>query len=203
MTNTISSKPWSSAWRGVGFWSEAWGGGQEALELLATQPFDVVILDVMMPGMDGIETLREIKLAWPGIQVVLLSGHGGEELGLRGMAYGAHAYLLKPVSLKRLVEIAYQAFEESGLRHGVICGNTRSRPSGAMYPRALFSPFIPVLLALARVDFFMSATRSRPPWSGFRRPKTMPPCSTPTSMTASGTWLWSIRCFPMCPMPRG
>lgn len=92
------------------------GGGQEALDLLARESFDVVILDVMMPGMDGIETLREIKMAWSGIQVVLLSGHGGEELGLRGMAYGAFAYLLKPVSLKRLVEIAYQAFEESGLR---------------------------------------------------------------------------------------
>ena len=45
-------------------------------------------------------------------QVVLLSGHGGEELGLRGMAYGAYAYLLKPVSLKTLVETAYRAFEE-------------------------------------------------------------------------------------------
>ncbi len=92
------------------------GGGQEALRLLQKERFDVVVLDVMMPGMDGIETLREIKLGWPRTQVILLSGHGGEEMGMRGMAYGAYAYLLKPVSLKIVVETAYRAFEESGLR---------------------------------------------------------------------------------------
>ncbi len=92
------------------------GGGKEALQLLGQTSFDVVILDVMMPGMDGIETLREIKLAWPKTQVILLSGHGGEEMGMRGMAYGAYSYLLKPVSLKIVVETAYMAFEESGLR---------------------------------------------------------------------------------------
>ncbi|MGE4440770.1 MAG: response regulator [Desulfomicrobium sp.] len=92
------------------------GSGQEALLLLGKEHFDVVILDVMMPGMDGIETLREIKLAWPRIQVVLLSGHGGEEMGVRGMAYGAYAYLLKPVALKTIVETAYTAFEEAGVR---------------------------------------------------------------------------------------
>ncbi len=90
--------------------------GQEALLLLGKRHFDVVILDVMMPGMDGIETLREIKLGWPKTQVILLSGHGGEEMGMRGMAYGAYSYLLKPVSLKIIVETAYMAFEESGIR---------------------------------------------------------------------------------------
>lgn len=92
------------------------GGGHEALLLLGKQHFDVVILDVMMPGMDGIETLREIKLSWPKTQVILLSGHGGEEMGMRGMAYGAYAYLLKPIALKTVVETAYMAFEDSGVR---------------------------------------------------------------------------------------
>ena len=92
------------------------GSGQEALLLLGKEHFDVVILDVMMPGIDGIETLREIKLAWPRIQVILLSGHGGEEMGLRGMAYGAYSYLLKPVALKTIVETTYTAFEEAGVR---------------------------------------------------------------------------------------
>jgi DNA-binding response OmpR family regulator len=92
------------------------GSGQEALLLLGKKHFDVVILDVMMPGIDGIETLREIKLAWPKIQVILLSGHGGEEMGLRGMAYGAYSYLLKPVALKTIVETTYTAFEEAGVR---------------------------------------------------------------------------------------
>ena len=99
-----------------GFKVQGVGGGQEALLLLGKEHFDVVILDVMMPGMDGIETLREIKLAWPRIQVILLSGHGGEEMGVRGMAYGAYTYLLKPVALKTIVETAYTAFEEALLR---------------------------------------------------------------------------------------
>jgi DNA-binding response OmpR family regulator len=99
-----------------GFTVTGVGGGREALQALGQQHFDVVILDVMMPGMDGIETLREIKLSWPKTQVILLSGHGGEEMGMRGMAYGAYSYLLKPVSLKIVVETAYLAFEESGLR---------------------------------------------------------------------------------------
>lgn len=89
--------------------------GHEALRMLEQTSYDVIILDVMMPGMDGIETLREIKLAWPKTQVILLSGHGGEEMGLRGMAYGAYTYLLKPVSLKKLVETAHLAYEEAGL----------------------------------------------------------------------------------------
>jgi DNA-binding response OmpR family regulator len=92
------------------------GSGQEALKLLGERRFDVVILDVMMPGMDGIETLKEIKLGWPDSQVLLLSGHGGEEMGMRGMAYGAYSYLLKPVALKIVVETAYMAYEEIGLR---------------------------------------------------------------------------------------
>lgn len=99
-----------------GFLVRGVSSGRGALDLLATHFFDVVVLDVMMPGMDGIEVLREIKISWPQVQVVLLSGHGGEELGLRGMAYGAYAYLLKPVSLKKLVETVYRAFEERGLR---------------------------------------------------------------------------------------
>lgn len=89
--------------------------GSKALDVLADQAFDVVLLDVLMPGMDGLETLREIKTSWPKIQVILLSGHGGQEMGLRGLAYGAYTYLLKPVALKTIVETTYQAFEERGI----------------------------------------------------------------------------------------
>jgi len=98
-----------------GFRAAGANSGTDALTALDKDRYDVVILDVLMPGMDGLETLREIKLQWPKVQVVLLSGHGGEEMGMRGMAYGAYAYLLKPVSLNKLVEVAYLAFEESGV----------------------------------------------------------------------------------------
>ena len=91
-------------------------GGQEALDILRQHPVDVVVLDVLMPGMDGLETLRRMKEMHPQVQVILLSGHGGEELGMRGMAYGAFAYLLKPVAFSRLVETIIQASENAPLR---------------------------------------------------------------------------------------
>ncbi len=99
-----------------GFAVQGVASGQEALDVLARQHVDVVILDVLMPGMDGIETLRHIKERFPDVRVVLLSGHGGEDLGVRGMAYGAFAYLLKPVGLQRLVEVAIQASEHAAFR---------------------------------------------------------------------------------------
>lgn len=88
----------------------------DALNLLGRKHYDVVVLDVMMPGMNGIELLHEIKTRWEDTQAILLSGHGGEDMDMRGMAYGAYAYLVKPVALNVLVETVYKAFEEGGIR---------------------------------------------------------------------------------------
>ena len=57
---------------------------------------DVVVLDVMMPGMDGIETLKEIKRRYPDVEVIMLTGHGSMKSGIEGMSYGAYDYVLKP-----------------------------------------------------------------------------------------------------------
>jgi DNA-binding NtrC family response regulator len=99
-----------------GFHVTGVGGASEALKLLEEKRYDVIVSDVLMPGMNGIELLHEIKTRWESTQVILLSGHGGEDIDLRGMAYGAYAYLVKPVSLNTLVETVHKAFEESGLR---------------------------------------------------------------------------------------
>jgi len=85
--------------------------GQAALAALAAEPFDVVILDVKMPGMDGIETLREIKKRHPDTEVVMLTGHASVESGVLGMSLGAFDYLMKPADLDDLVEKIRQAFE--------------------------------------------------------------------------------------------
>jgi len=63
--------------------------GSEALNLLETKDFDVVILDVKMPGMDGIETLREMKKRKPLTEVIMLTGHGSVESGIQGLQLGA------------------------------------------------------------------------------------------------------------------
>ena len=89
--------------------------GEEAVRLVREQTFDVVILDIKMPGgMDGIETLREIKKIQPGAEVILLTGHASLETSMEGMQYGAFDYLLKPIKLEDLLEKLAQALERKG-----------------------------------------------------------------------------------------
>lgn len=76
--------------------------GEKAMEILDEKLFDVVILDVKMPGMDGIETLREMKRKRPLMEVIMLTGHATVESGVEGMKLGAFDYLLKPADFKDL-----------------------------------------------------------------------------------------------------
>ncbi|KAF0122847.1 MAG: response regulator with CheY-like receiver AAA-type ATPase and DNA-binding domain [bacterium] len=87
------------------------GSGNEAIELIRERSFDVAVLDIKMPGMDGIETLRQFKKIAPLIEVILLTGHGSVEAGIEGMRLGAYDYLMKPYNVKDLllkVEDAYR-----------------------------------------------------------------------------------------------
>ena len=78
--------------------------GQEALEILDYQQnVDVVILDVKMPGMDGIETLKQMKSAYPLIEVVMLTAHATVESAIEGMRFGAFDYLMKPCNMEQLM----------------------------------------------------------------------------------------------------
>lgn len=79
--------------------------GQEALDKLAQHPsLDVVILDVKMPGMDGIATLKEIKNNFPMVEVIMLTGHATVESAIEGMKLGAFDYLMKPAEIDELVD---------------------------------------------------------------------------------------------------
>ena len=77
--------------------------GREGLRQLDGDPVDVVVLDVGMPDMDGIQVLREIKMHFPRVQVLMLTGHADMEVAISGMAMGAFDYLMKPVELDVLV----------------------------------------------------------------------------------------------------
>ncbi|MEW6532485.1 MAG: response regulator [Thermodesulfobacteriota bacterium] len=78
--------------------------GPEALEKLKQEShIDVVVLDVKMPGMDGIETLRAIKAAHPLVEVIMLTGHATVESAIEGMKQGALDYLMKPCEMDVLV----------------------------------------------------------------------------------------------------
>lgn len=84
--------------------------GQEALEKIdKNRNLDVVILDVKMPGMDGIETLGEIKKKYPLIEVIMLTGHATVESAIEGMKSGAFDYLMKPCDLEQLMLKVEQA----------------------------------------------------------------------------------------------
>lgn len=74
--------------------------GKQALEILEKQVIDVVILDIRMPGMDGIETLKQIKARHPIVEVILLTGHGSTETAVDGMKLGAFDYLMKPADFQ-------------------------------------------------------------------------------------------------------
>ena len=78
--------------------------GAEALEKLQKEShIDVVVLDVKMPGMDGIETLQRIKTAYPLVEVVMLTGHATVESAIEGMKMGALDYLMKPCDMDILI----------------------------------------------------------------------------------------------------
>ncbi len=78
--------------------------GTEALEQLEKdQSIEVVILDVKMPGMDGIETLQHIKAKFPLTEVIMLTGHATVETGIEGMKLGAFDYLMKPCDMDVLL----------------------------------------------------------------------------------------------------
>jgi len=76
--------------------------GRECLQVLEKKELDVVILDILMPGMDGIETLKEIKRKRPLVEVIMLTGHGTTESAVEGMKLGAFDYLLKPARFEEL-----------------------------------------------------------------------------------------------------
>jgi len=80
----------------------AYSGG-EALDRLTEAEADVVILDIKMPGMDGIETLKAIKAKYPLVEVILLTGHGTVETAVEGLKSGAYDYVLKPADFTDLL----------------------------------------------------------------------------------------------------
>jgi DNA-binding response OmpR family regulator len=71
--------------------------GDQAISLLKEKEADVVVLDVVMPGKSGIDTLKEIKALNALIEVIMLTGHGTLDTGIAGLKLGAYDYLLKPM----------------------------------------------------------------------------------------------------------
>lgn len=88
--------------------------GEDALALMVEKTFEVVILDVMMPGLGGLEVLKQIKSTHPNTQVILLTGHGATREGIEGMRLGAFDYLIKPVDIEEMLEKMKEAARTVG-----------------------------------------------------------------------------------------
>jgi DNA-binding NtrC family response regulator len=87
-------------------------GGREAIAIVNSEPVDVVVLDVKMPDMNGIDTLREIKRTRPSAEVIMLTGHADLEVAMEGMELGAFDYLMKPVDIDELLYKIQDAYKK-------------------------------------------------------------------------------------------
>jgi DNA-binding NtrC family response regulator len=79
--------------------------GAEALALIDRETFDVAAVDVKMPGLGGLEVVRRVKREHPGLQVILLSGHGSRDDAVEGKRLGAFDYVEKPINIDILIDI--------------------------------------------------------------------------------------------------
>lgn len=78
--------------------------GEQALEAIGSREFDIIVIDLAMPGMDGIETLRRIKSLTPQTEIIMLTGHASLKSGIEAMKSGAEDYLEKPLDMNILLK---------------------------------------------------------------------------------------------------
>ncbi len=86
--------------------------GEQALEILEKEVPDVMLLDLKMPGMDGMEVLKRAREAFPGVQVVMLTGHGSEQDEAEARRLGVFEYLRKPVPIENLMKVLKAAYQK-------------------------------------------------------------------------------------------
>jgi DNA-binding NtrC family response regulator len=86
--------------------------GSEALQVMAQRPADVVLLDLRMPGMDGMAVLKAIKQRWPETEVVIITGYPNVETAKEAVRLGAYDYLAKPVGPDEVINVANGAMTQ-------------------------------------------------------------------------------------------
>ncbi|MHC1727145.1 MAG: response regulator [Syntrophobacteraceae bacterium] len=89
--------------------------GEAALDQLKVCQADIVVMDVRMPGMSGLDALREIKRIYPLIEVIMLTGHASVEVAIEGMDIGAFDYLMKPIDIDELLYKIQDAYKRKCL----------------------------------------------------------------------------------------
>ena len=86
--------------------------GEKALEIAKSNPVDIAIVDLKMPGMNGLETLEALKKAHPWMEIVILTGHGTIDSAVEATQSGAYSYLQKPCELDTLMKMLIEAYKK-------------------------------------------------------------------------------------------
>jgi len=100
-----------------GFSVDTAADGEECLDVVARRGYDVVFLDVWLPGRDGIEVLQELRTSYPGIHVIMISGHASIETAVRATKLGAFDFIEKPLSIEKTLLVLDHALEERRLQN--------------------------------------------------------------------------------------
>ncbi len=95
-----------------GFTVKATFSGEEAIEAASNENYDVAVVDLKMPGIDGVETQKRLKKIQPFLQCIVLTGHGSVETALESGQQNAFKYLLKPIDYENLVETIKEAYKK-------------------------------------------------------------------------------------------
>ncbi|MFH2059733.1 MAG: response regulator [Pseudomonadota bacterium] len=95
-----------------GYVSKIAEDGESGIRMIANESFDIAILDLMMPGLSGLDTLRQIKAIDKSLPVILLTGHGSTKDGMEGMRIGAFDFLMKPLDINDLLQKITMALSE-------------------------------------------------------------------------------------------
>lgn len=83
--------------------------GDQALSMVQDKAFDLIVLDLMMPGIGGLEVMKQIKSANPEMPIILLTGQGSTKEGMEGMNQGAFDFLMKPLDIEELISQIHEA----------------------------------------------------------------------------------------------
>jgi two-component system response regulator AtoC len=91
---------------------ETFGDGNSALKTMSSDPFDLILCDIKLPGMDGLAVLKEVKIRYPMTEVIVFTGHGSVNLAVEAIQAGAFHFMTKPVKMDELRSLATRALEK-------------------------------------------------------------------------------------------
>src|SRR5256714_15514692 len=100
-----------------GFVADAVASGEECLKALGRRAYGCILLDVWLPGIDGLETLKQLRAAGSDAAVVIISGHGNIETAVRATKMGAFDFIEKPLSIEKTVLTVRNALRQRQLEH--------------------------------------------------------------------------------------